>query len=222
MKVVIIAAMDREYESLCNLLGGERGGRGGHEFILVQGGIGKVNAACTCTELILREHPDCIISSGCAGGLRPDIKVMDTVVGSQYCYHDVWCGEPNAVGQVQGHPARFDADPSLIALARTVGNGRGDTHKGLICSGDRFCTDQEEISAIAGAFPQALAVDMESCAMAQVCHLYDVPFLSVRVISDSVSADGRKGEYDNFWAEVSDSSFGFVSRLLDSLPSQIR
>ena len=76
-------------------------------------GIGKANAAATAAEMILLDRPDCIINSGCAGSLKADVRVMDVVIGAQCAYHDVWCGEPNLPGQVEGEPQRFDADPQL-------------------------------------------------------------------------------------------------------------
>lgn len=58
-------------------------------------------------------------------------------------------------------------------------------HGGLICSGDQFITDRTQLDKIKGRYPDGLAVDMESGALAQVCYLYDVPFLSFRIISDT-------------------------------------
>ena len=75
--------------------------------ILMKCGIGKVNAAAGTVELIRNFHPDCIISTGVAGGIDSGLKVMDVVAGSQIVYHDVWCGEGNAYGQIQGLPALF-------------------------------------------------------------------------------------------------------------------
>ena len=101
-------------------------------------GIGKVNAAAAATEMILRDRPDCIVNSGCAGSLKADVRVMDVVIGAQCAYQDVWCGEPNLPGQVEGEPQRFDADPGLLAAAKSLRPGTGRLHSGLICTGDQF------------------------------------------------------------------------------------
>ena len=84
--------------------------------ILMKCGIGKVNAAAGTVELIRNFHPDCIISTGVAGGIDSGLKVMDVVAGSQIVYHDVWCGEGNAYGQIQGLPALFEGNDKLKAL----------------------------------------------------------------------------------------------------------
>ena len=183
----------------------------------VQSGIGKAGAARTATELILRERPDCIINSGCAGGLAPSVAVGDTVLGAQTAYHDVWCGEGNLPGQVQGLPQRFDADPALLQKALALPAAQ-PVHSGLICTGDWFVTTAQEDEKILKTYPEALACDMESAAIAQVCHHYGVPFLSFRMISD-VHGSGQDATalYKDFWAKVADDSFSFLKLLIDKL-----
>ena len=90
MKAGVIVAMRREYDAL------KRSGIAS----VTMSGIGKVNAAATAVEMILRDRPDCIINSGCAGSLKAVAEVMDVVIGAQCAYHDAWCGEPNLPGQV--------------------------------------------------------------------------------------------------------------------------
>ena len=207
MKTGLIVAMSSEYEAL------RRAGISG----AVQSGIGKAEAARTATEMILRDRPDCIINSGCAGGIAPDLKVFDIVVGAQTAYHDVWCGEGNLPGQVQGLPQRFDADPALLRAALSVPAER-PLRSGLICSGDQFLTRAEDDARILAVYPDALAVDMESAAIAQVCRHYGVPFLSFRLISDAHhSQDGSEVAYQDFWKTLADNSFSFLKKLIDSL-----
>lgn len=213
MQIAVLTAMDAEYTAVCGALGGDEGSIGAHEVRVLRCGIGKVNAAALSTEIILSSRPDCMISTGCAGGLREDVHLMEVVAASQTCYHDVWCGEPNAPGQVQGMPLRFDADKRLLSRAQALPGVRA----GLVCTGDCFCTEASDIQSIASAFPDALAVDMESASIAQVCHIYGVPFLSLRVISDSVASGDRASEYSDFWSEVSGRSFGALRRLLETL-----
>ena len=76
------------------------GTNGAHELILTQSGIGKVSSAIRAYELIDRYHPDCVLNTGVAGGIDASMRVMDIVVGSEIVYHDVWCGEGNAWGQI--------------------------------------------------------------------------------------------------------------------------
>ena len=207
MKKGLIVAMTSEYEAL------RRAGVTG----VIKSGIGKADAARAATEFILTEHPDCIINSGCAGGVGAGLHVCDIVVGSQTAYHDVWCGEGNLPGQVQGLPQRFDADPALLRAALSLQTAQ-PVRSGLICTGDQFLTSPEDDARVLGIYPDALACDMESAAIAQVCHHYGVPFLSFRMISD-VHGSGQDATalYNDFWQKVADDSFAFLKLLIDKL-----
>lgn len=92
---------------------------------------------------------------------------------------------------------------------------------GLICTGDKFITDRKELNEIKSNFPEGLAVDMESAAIAQVCHLYNVPFISFRIISDTPGADKHFEQYQNFWGEMADRSFRITETFLKALPNQL-
>ena len=180
-----------------------------------------MNAAVGAVELIRTFQPDCIISTGVAGGIDKCLKVMDVVASAQIVYHDVWCGEGNAYGQIQGMPTFFEGNKTLFDCAISL-DTETPIHGGLICSGDKFITDREELNVIKGNFPEGLAVDMESGSIAQVCHIYKVPFISFRIISDTPGAENHWEQYTNFWGEMADRSFGVTKAFLDSLPNQIQ
>lgn len=220
MKIGVIIAMDIEYHKMCETLGGTPyGSINSNEIVLWQCGIGKVNAAIGTMRLIEHHHPDCIISTGLAGGIDQSLSVMDVVVGSQTAYHDVWCGAGNEWGQVQGLPIRFDADCRLLCCAQnvSVANGR-QAVAGLICTGDQFITDKASLSEIKRRFPDALACEMESAAIAHTCYLQQVPFLSIRVVSDTPgNTDDHQQQWTDFLSSMSDQSFHYVKRFLKQL-----
>lgn len=222
MKIGIIIAMDIEYRKLCDTLGGKAEGHiNGNEVVLWQCGIGKVNATVGTMNLLWQHGPDCILSTGLAGGIDNGLSVMDVVVGSHTAYHDVWCGEGNEPGQVQGLPARFEADPRLLRYARQVATST-DVKEGLICTGDQFITDKAALAVIKKRFPEALACEMESAAIAHTCHLMQVPFLSIRVISDTPgNTDNHAVQWADFIASMSERSFQFVAKFLSALPNQL-
>lgn len=230
MTIGIINAMHKEHEQLVTLLAGvheERDGRfgfvegmlGNHRLVLMESGIGKVNAAVGAVELIRRYHIDALVNTGVAGGIDPRLAVMDVVAGSRVAYHDVDCGPESLPGQVQGLPLYYEADARLLATATCLQTATR-IHTGLICSGDRFITDRAQLDAIKQQFLDGLAVDMESGALAQVCHLYGVPFLSFRIISDTPGADNHFDQYLNFWGEMADRSFGVTKALLQEICKQ--
>lgn len=215
MKIGMIVAMDKELQQLQSLFSPEN-------VILQKSGIGKVNAALQTTKMISQYHPDIIISSGCAGGNGDDINIQDVVVSTQLAYHDVYCGEaigPSVYGQVQGLPARFEADPHLMATAMKLNVQLKDikVHPGLIVTGDWFVDTKEKMREIIGHFPEAKAVDMESAAIAQTCYIYNVPFISFRVISDMPLKDTGASQYHDFWSTVAEHSFLVTKTFVESL-----
>ena len=189
---------------------------GENKVVLLQCGIGKVNAATGVTNLIITFHPDCIISTGVAGGIDVKLDVMDVVIGSQVCYHDVYCGDNCDPGQVQGLPRFFNGDERLVGIATSL---KTDVRivPGLICTGDQFVTNRDELNVIKEKYPQGLAVDMESAAIAQVCLLWNVPMLSFRIISDTPGVNAHFEQYLNFWETMADKSFAVTKEFLSRI-----
>ena len=216
MKIGIIVAMDKELQQLQQLFTDGN-------VLVRKCGIGKVNAALGAQQMINEFHPDCIISSGCAGGNGDDVQIQDVVVSSELCYHDVYCGtaidNTTQYGQVQGLPARFQADPYLLEKAQNLSliTSHLSLHSGLIVTGDWFVDTREKMRSIIDIFPEAKAVDMESCAIAQTCYLNKVPFISFRVISDIPLRDTNASQYHNFWETIAQNSFQVTKTFVESL-----
>ena len=225
MKIGIIVAMDKELKQLQSLFTAGN--------VLVQKcGIGKVNAALGAQKMINEFHPDVIISSGCAGGNGDDVNVQDVVVSAELSYHDVYCGtaidNTTVYGQVQGLPARYQADPALLsraiaswplAISQMSGtqSPKPALHSGLIVTGDWFVDSKDKMREIISHFPEAKAVDMESCAIAQTCYINNVPFISFRVISDIPLRDTNASQYHNFWETIAENSFQVTKTFVESL-----
>ena len=227
MRIGIIVAMDKELQQLLQLMDkpleclqkGQSfwiGQIGESSLILTKSGIGKVNAAYGAINLIDNFRPDVVISTGCAGGASIDLEIRDVVVSTQICYHDAWCGQPNELGQIQGLPAKYEADAKLVEIAKNL-KGNARIVPGLIVSGDWFVDNVNKMKAIVDVFPHAMAVDMESAALAQICHLYQMPFLSFRVISDIPLKPNNEIDYQNFWSEMADESFAVTKELVHSI-----
>ena len=218
MKIGMIVAMDKELRQLRPLFPEDK-------VILQKSGIATVNAAIQTVEMIRQYKPDVIISSGCAGGNGDDINLQDVVVSSELTYHDVYCGkaidDTTVYGQVQGLPARYQADPYLLEKATNLTpNSSLHTPRiipGLVVTGDWFVDSKEKMREIVGRFPEAKAVDMESCAIAQVCYIYKVPFISFRVISDIPLRDTNASQYHNFWDTIAENSFHVTKTFIESL-----
>ena len=214
MKIGIIVAMDKELHQLQQLFNSD-------DVLVQKCGIGKVNAALGAQRMINEFHPDCIISSGCAGGNGDDINIQDVVVSAELCYHDVYCGtaidNTTIYGQVQGLPARYPADPYLLRKSSELKVEGLEIHSGLIVTGDWFVDSREKMREIIEHFPDAKAVDMESCAIAQTCYINKVPFISFRVISDIPLRDTDASQYHNFWDTIAEHSFQVTRTFVESL-----
>lgn len=232
MRIGIISAMESEHRQLAGRLQAKRertegpfryveGELGGNEVVLTQSGIGKVNAALGTAELIRRFEPQCVVSTGVAGGIDKCLRMTDVVVSSRVAYHDVWCGDGNAYGQVQGMPLYFEAHAPLVAQALALnedGTLESRIHSGLICTGDQFVSDRAQLADIKSHFPDGLAVDMESGAIAQTCHIYHMPFLCFRIISDTPgAADDNYGQYLDFWSTMAERSFQTIWTFLNTI-----
>lgn len=230
MKIGIIVAMDKEFTQLKAILSQTAkehfdhkdfvtGRLGDKEIILLQCGIGKVNAAVGTVEMIHHYHPDLIVSSGCAGGADTTLEVTDVVVASACTYHDAYCGDEVAFGQIIGMPAYFTAPAELVEKALSL-NDLPDCRElhirsGLTVSGEWFVNSREKMQQILDRFPGATAVDMESCAIAQVCHIYRTPFVSFRIISDIPLKDSKASQYFDFWERVANGSFEVTKHFID-------
>lgn len=213
MKIGIIVAMEKELHQLKQLFEGS-------DVMVQKCGIGKVNAALGAQKMINEFHPDVIISSGCAGGNGDDVEIQDVVVSSQLVYHDVYCGtavdDSTQYGQVQGMPVRFEPASWLLNKALNL-DCKVKIHAGLIVTGDWFVDSREKMREIVGKFPEAKAVDMESCAIAQTCYINRVPFISFRVISDLPLKDTDASQYHDFWNTVAENSFDVTRSFVESI-----
>jgi len=183
----------------------------GHDVILVRCGIGKVAAATTAAVLLDAFDARAVLFTGVAGGLAPGVRVGDIVVASTLLQHDMNAEPlfPRWEVPLTGR-ARFDADPAWSArlvqasraLAATDMHALGATiHQGLVVSGDRFVATHVESDQLRALLPDALAVEMEGAAVAQVCHDFARPFGVVRTISDRAD-DAAHGDFQRFVCEV--------------------
>lgn len=197
-KIAIIGAMAEEVALLASRLENcqtrqhvgstfHTGQLHGVEVVILQSGIGKVNAAIGTTLLLDMYHPEVVINTGSAGGFGSELHVGDVVISSEVRHHDV-----DAVvfgyehGQVPRMPAAYRPDARLVRVARECIEELGHlrVHEGLIATGDAFMACPDAVERTRGRFPTMLAAEMEAAAIAQTCHLYGCPFVVIRALSD--------------------------------------
>jgi len=212
----------------------------GQPVVAVLSRIGKVAAAVTATVLLERFGARAIVFTGVAGGLGPGVNVGDVVVATELLQHDMDASPifPKYEVPLMGL-SHFAADTAisdaLVVVAEAtlrdpaalVGQKAVDAfglrspkvHRGLLVSGDRFVSTAAESESLRRSLPDALAVEMEGAAVAQVCHDYGVPFAAMRTISDRAD-DEAHGDFARFVAEVASRySLALVGAWLATLPA---
>ena len=215
MKLGIIGAMDIEVAALKEAMEDKKiktvagsaycdGRLEGLPAVVVQCGVGKVNAAL-CVQILC----DCfgvthIINTGVAGSLCKELDIGDFVISRDAIYHDFDCHviNPNySVGQVPGMDVRaFPADTDLVMC--TFGAAEevhpGHSRIGTVASGDQFICNKEQKDKII-ADTGALCTEMEGAAIAHAAWRNKVPFVVIRAISDKAD-DSAQMDYPVFEA----------------------
>ncbi|WP_267202100.1 5'-methylthioadenosine/adenosylhomocysteine nucleosidase [Limosilactobacillus kribbianus] len=229
MKFGIICAMPEEIKELTFSLNDKQvkviGGKDylsgkifGQDVVLVESGIGKVEAGITTEHLITDFQVDVVINSGSAGGIGQGLHVGDVVISSETAYHDVDARAFDYVyGQLPGKQPRFKASEKWGQALETAGEKTGlNIKRGLIVSGDQFIASQEAIARILHYFPDALSSEMEGAAVGQVATDHDVPYVVVRAMSDTGDEDAGVS-FDKFIIDAGKRSAKMLLQLFADL-----
>lgn len=228
MKILILSAMDKEQSLLLSEMGetekmdvngvtAYRGTIGGHDVYAAKCGIGKVNSALNTYRLIEGISPDFVVNSGVAGGVDGALGVGTVLIPTHVAHHDVWCGPGTNYGAADGYDRYFLPDEAFIEKGKDIFKEDASVNFGLICSGDKFIHQVEEVEEIKRNFPEAKAVDMESASISQTCTMMGVPFAIVRVMSDTPGAEENISQYENFWGEAPERTFRCLVKLIGEL-----
>jgi adenosylhomocysteine nucleosidase len=195
--------------------------------------VGKVAAAATASALIHVFGVDAMVFTGVAGGVGRGVRVGDIVVADSLMQHDMDASPLFPRYEIPLlNQARFAAHAELAdalaaaceqfvaaagpALDERFGFKAPRVHRGLIISGDRFVSSEGEVRALAEALPEAMAVEMEGAAMAQVCYEHEVPCAIVRTISDTAD-DHATASFTTFLTDIAGTySSGVLLRFLSA------
>ena len=229
-KIGIVLAMNEELESIRKYLKNERkitifnldfydGYIYDINCILVECGVGKVNAARTTQILIDNLKVDMIINIGVAGGVSNDLNIGDVVIGSKLVQHDFDITSfGHEKGFISGVGKYIDSDLNAVSLVEDI--AKNDKYKnlnilkGIIASGDIFCTDPKMAKKIHDKF-DALCVEMEGASIAQVCYLCKIPFIVLRSISDTPNGNNEI-DFDTFLKNSSDVIADLLLNVLET------
>jgi adenosylhomocysteine nucleosidase len=172
----------------------------GTRVVIVQCGVGKVNAALCAQILCTAFGVTHIVNTGIAGSLRPELDIGDLVVSRDAMYHDFDCVHFGyEMGKVPGmDTVAFPADTALIELAFDAAEtvNPGHTHVGRVASGDLFVAEKSAKDRII-LLTQAYCTEMEGAAIAHTAYRNGVPFVILRAISDKAD-DSAQMDYPVF------------------------
>ncbi len=157
----------------------------GSTVMVVVSGIGLANSASATARALLLVDPDLVLAAGTTGGLHVDVEVGDVIAGVSTTYNGA---DATAFGYARGQVPQMPVDYSASDLARLKADSlaRRLDHRvriGQVVSGDSFVT-AANVDPIRAEFPEALATDMETAAMAEVCYGMGVGWTSLRAVSD--------------------------------------
>lgn len=174
--------------------------------VLVEAGVGKVNAARVTQILIDNFNIQGIINVGSAGSCNDELEIGDIVIGKKLVQHDF---DITAFGHEKGFISNVgqfvESDDELISqieeVIKNIKDKDFNIKIGTIASGDIFCTEPKMKEKIRNKF-NAECIEMEGAAIAQVCKLDQIPFLVIRSISDKPNGQNEI-TFDKFLEKAS-------------------
>ena len=189
----------------------------GKKIVVCECGIGKVFSASAATLMIEKFGVTEIINVGVAGGKKP-LRQGDVVIAEKTVQHD-YDATPDGLplGQVHGFDSPyFECDKELIARLDAIMNNMKISHEiGVVASGDCFVSSREKAGAISEKFG-AIAYDMESAAINQICKFQKVKFVSLRAISDNGDDEAVKSFYE-FVTVAAETVLNVLRRLIEEM-----
>ncbi|GEL77507.1 5'-methylthioadenosine/adenosylhomocysteine nucleosidase [Tenuibacillus multivorans] len=229
MKYGIIGAMEEEIQWLLSKMDVQQeynianrkfyeGKIADQEVVLLQSGIGKVNAALTTAILHETFKPDFVINTGSAGGTDPNLNVGDIVVGYKIVHHDA---DATAFGyeygQIPQMPKHFQSNDDLIKVSKKAIQQVDDSIQvveGMIGTGDSFMSDHKRVSNVLERIPEVKALEMEAAAIAQVSYQYDTPFIIIRSLSDIAGRDSDVS-FEQYLEKAAKNSANLIVNMLE-------
>lgn len=224
----IIGAMDIEVQKLKELLTDTKnekisgvdfvsGKLGNAEVVVAKCGIGKVFAAICAEAMIMRYKPEIVINIGVAGGLSDKLKIGDIVIADSVAQHDM---DTTALGEEPGFLSeiklvKIPADKKAVETLKNACDTLSLSYEaGTIASGDQFVSDFETKKRIQDTF-SAKACEMEGASIGQVCYVNNVPFGTLRAISDGAN-DNAKLDFPTFAALAAENSVKVIKIFIDT------
>jgi len=232
-RIGIIGAMEPEVASIKDAMEIERteevagmsftvGTLHGKDVVVVQCGMGKVNAGVCAQTLITYFNAKWVINTGVAGSLSNTLDLGDFVVSTDAVQHDF---DVSPIGYQKGEIPytgiyAFEADPELRAKAVNAVSECTESavFEGRVCTGDQFVNTPEQKERITAGFG-GLCCEMEGGAIAHICHVNEVPFVIIRTVSDS--ADSSYVDFEEFSREAAEHCASVIMYMVDHFDDKV-
>lgn len=190
----------------------------GQQVVVATCGVGKVFAALCTEAMILTYNPKCIINTGVAGALAPELHLLNVVIGTEVVQHDMDTsplGDP--VGLLSGiNKVTLPTDATLNTVLKNAAEVLEiPALAGRVASGDQFIAADEKRDHIRNTF-DAACCEMEGAAIGHVCYVNRVPFAVLRAISDGAAGDAKM-DYPAFAAKAAEQSIKILKKGLKEL-----
>lgn len=192
MKVLIVAALDKEIDILNDLLKAKKKKdyyfkkMGKSEIYTSIVGVGTINALTNTQSLIEEINPDYVINIGTAGSFVLEVDAGDIVVCDEAIYHGgyILTNSPSSDWEtLKETNLSIKGDKKLSKLLDKIDTGCV-IHHGKTLSGDFFTKDLKIISALREKYHN-LCEDMETLAIYKACEIKKIPCIAYRIISNN-------------------------------------
>lgn len=226
MKIGIIAAMEPEISQIIASLENKKkytianvdiyeGTINNHNVVLSLSGIGKVNSAINTTILINNFKPDLVINSGIAGGSK-ELRTFDLILADKLTYSDFDCQIFGyEFGQVPQMPKYFYSDKNYrLLLEKYLISQNIEFETATILTADSFRMSAKEIQNVISS---SFATEMEGTSIAQTCYKLNIPFVSMRIISDVLDSENHIEEYNKFEEKCAKHSSDIIVNFIKTL-----
>ena len=191
----------------------------GNDVYLGLSGIGKVNAAMNLASLLSNVDIDLIFMTGSAGSMDPEVHKEELILPSEFAYHDAHntLAGDYVEGQIPQEPARYKLNsPERNAFKDYLDNLNVEYREGLVVTGDSFIASDVQKTPIKHNFADALGVEMEGAAFAQVAKHFNKPLIAVRAISDNGDEDAND-DFEAFVKKVGAKAAELISNYVEKM-----
>jgi adenosylhomocysteine nucleosidase len=184
MNIAIITALPQEFRAVRSCLvpgvAAEVGGFkalhipfAGHEFLLLESGMGFDNATRATQAIVAAKRPDLILSAGYCGGIAPELQVGDIVMAATLLMADA-AGVQQVVVTIPPLVQSFASGQSAESFRICVGTFVGTS---------TVISKQRLAGMLKDGYPCPV-VEMESAAIARIAAENGIPLLAIRSVSD--------------------------------------